>query len=368
MRATQVIATLAVVAAGLTFVSCSQEKPEPEEVLRPVRVQQVFARGGVRTRTFSGVAQAGVESKLSFKVGGTIERLVVDVGNKVTAGQLIAELDADDYRIQVQDAKASLSQAEAQERRASADYDRARNLYENRNASKQELDNARATHESTQAGVESARQRLELARNQLKYTRLTAPVAGDVASVDVEVNENVRSGQKIVLLTSRGNMQVQVAIPEILISHIREGDPVTATFDALHGREFPGTVIEVGVAATGVATTFPVTVGLEDAGQAVRSGMAAEVAFRFESETRTERYSVRPVAVGEDRDGRFVFVVEPSDEEGVGVVKRRNVTVAGFFEYDIDILDGLSDGDFVVTAGVSRLVDGQRVRFSVPEE
>jgi RND family efflux transporter MFP subunit len=355
---------LAILTSSILLVfSCSKSTPEPETVLRPVRAQQVFSSGGNRVRKFAGVARSGMESKISFKVGGTIERLVVDVGNRVERGQLLAELDPEDYRLQVQDGEASLVQAEAEERNASASYERVRGLYENRNASKQDLDAARATHESAAAGVESAKKRLELSRRKLSYCRLTAPLDAAVAEVPVEVNENVNAGQTIVLLTSGANIEVEVAIPGVLIARIREGDPVTVYFDALSGRVLTARVTEVGVAATGTATTFPVRVRLDAADADVRSGMAAEVGFSFASPGESERYYVPSVAVCEDREARYVFVVEPSGDYGVGVVRRKDVTIGELTDLGLEIRDGLSDGDFVITAGVSKLIDRQKVRF-----
>lgn len=348
-------------------VSCAKKEVTPEPILRPVRVQQVFAGGGSRTRTFSGVAQSGVESKISFKVSGTVQSVPVNVGISVTRGQLIAQLDDADYRLQVQDAEASLSKAKAGERNALASYERVRGLYENRNASRQELESSRAAYESAAANVRSLGKRLELARNQLAYCSLRAPIDGSVAAVNVEINENVRAGQVIVLLTSGSDIQVEVAIPELLIAQIKEGDQVSIAFDALPGRELPGRVTEVGVAATGTATTFPVTVLLDDASDDIRSGMAAEVAFRFESPGGAEHLLVPPVAISEDRDGRFVYVVEKSDKEGVGIVRRRPVDLGDWRNAGVEVREGLADGDFVVTAGVSKITDGMEVQFNAHE-
>jgi RND family efflux transporter MFP subunit len=192
---------------------------------------------------------------------------------------------------------------------------------------------------------------------------LEAPVAGSIASVEAEVNENVQPGQTICLLTAGSDIDVEVAIPEVLISSVNEGDPVEVEFDALPGRRFPGRVTEVGVAATGVATAFPVTVRLDRAGHEVLSGMAAEVTFSFGNGDGVERMIVEAFAVSEDREGRFVWVVTPSAEEGVGVVERRSVTIGPISDEGIEVTSGLTDGEYVVTAGVSKLTDGQRVRF-----
>jgi RND family efflux transporter MFP subunit len=346
--------------------SCASEDVETEPVLRPVRAEQVFATGAARERTFSGVARAGVESKISFKVGGTVQRLAVEVGDEVRAGQVIAELDATDYRLRAEDARASLAQAQAQERNASSEYERVRSLYENRNASKQDLDAARAAHESAEASVASIQSRLELSQRQLAYCRLAAPIAGSIASLDVELNENVRAGQTVCLLTSDSDAEVEVAIPGVLIAQISEGDAVSVGFDALPGRTVPATVTEVGVAATGTATTFPVTVRLDVSDDAIRPGMAAEVTFAFGGGDDRSRTIVKTVAVGEDRVGRFVWIVVPGEAgvAGEGVVRRREVTIGELSGDGIEIVEGLADGEYVVTAGVSKLTDGQRVRFS----
>lgn len=346
----------------LMILSCAKEKEAPE-ILRPVRYQKVFSTGGERTRTFSGVAQAGLESRLSFKVPGTIQKLYAKVGDKVTVGQLIAELDPTDYELQVQQAQASLESAKAQERNAEANYNRVRQLWENRNASRNDLDASRAAYESASAQVRAQEKQLELAQTQLSYTKLKAPVNGSIATLDVEVNENVDAGKTVVQFSSRTNMEVLVTIPEILISRVREGENVNVTFDALPGNTFTAHVTEVGVASTGFATTYPVKVRLEEAGEDIRPGMAAEVAFRFGGDSGRERMVIPSVGVGEDRSGRFVFVVEPSEEAGVGIVHRKPVVIGDLVEEGIEVFEGLADGDRVITAGVSRLTDGQRVKF-----
>lgn len=345
---------------AILLVGCAEEVAV-EKVLRPVRSQVVTTSGAARVRSFAGVAKAGLESQLSFRVAGTVERVPVTVGATVKRGQVLARLDPTDYELKVQEAVAGRAQAKAAERNAEADYDRVRGLYENNNASLRELDGARATAESSQAQVEAAEKRLEQARQQLSYSTLRAPVEGQVASVDVEVNENVNSGQKLFLLTAGSDIDVEVAVPGALISDIDVGQPVEVAFDALQGRRFPARVTEAGVAAVGAATTFPVTVRLEKADPDIRSGMSAEVHFAFGGEGETERMLVPAVSVGEDRDGRYVFVLE-KDVEGRGVVRRRQVSVGELTGEGIEILSGLEEGERIVTAGVRRLSDGEEVR------
>ena len=131
-------------------------------------------------RAFTGVAKAGVESKLSFKVPGTIETLNVKVGDIVQPGQLVAAIDPRDYELLVEDTEATLAQTRAQAIKAEADFKRIRGLFERDNASQADYDAARAAQDSARAQVRSIEKKLESANLQLSYTRLESQVAGAV--------------------------------------------------------------------------------------------------------------------------------------------------------------------------------------------
>lgn len=353
--AAQVLATAALAA-------CGGDEPASEPVIRPVRSMLVYATGAERLRSFSGTSQAAVQSRLSFKVAGTVERIPVKVGDRVAPGDLIAELDPKDFELRVQEADAALTSARAQLTTAESSYRRVRELWENRNASRNDLESARFAEEAAQAQVQAAESRLEQARLQLSYARLTSPVAGSIAQVTVEANENVSPGMPVALLTSGSRLEVNVDMPEALISQIREGDAAEVRFDAVPDRSFPATVQEVGVSATGAAATYPVTVRLDGEDDTGRPGMAAEVTFRFGGADARERILVPAVAVGEDRQGRFVYTVTPTGE-GLAAVSRRSVTVGDLTQGGLEIMAGLADGERVVTAGVTRIRDGQQVRL-----
>ncbi len=342
-------------------LACDREEPGRETIVRPVRYERVYSGATSRVRSFSGTARASIESRLSFKVAGTIERLNVTMGDAVSAGDEIGHLDDDDYRIRVDQTSASLEQAKAQARNAESSYRRTLGLYENNNASRDQLDAARAAKESAEAQVRSLENSLELARLQLSYTRLIAPVTGSIMSAPVEVNENVQAGQTIVTLSAGAEPEVVVGVPEILISQIRDGAPVTVTFDAISGRRFAAVVTEVAIAPSPGSSTFQVTARLEESDPAIRSGMACEVAFEFESAHR-DGFLVPPVAVLEDRTGRFVYVVDIGEGDS-GTTRRVSVETGELTSDGLEILSGLTDGDIVVTAGVSRITDGQTVRL-----
>lgn len=362
VRRPEVAAARAAVVLILATWGCAEQTP-PEPALRPVRTQQVFSTGVERVRSFSGIARAGQESRLSFKVAGTVEALDVKLGDRVRQGQVLARLAPQDYQLRVEDTEATLARIRAEVRNAEANYARIRELYENNNASRNDLDASLAGFESARAALESGEKRLEQARLQLSYTRLEAPSAGAISRVPVEVNENVQPGQTVAVLTSGARPEVEIGMPEVFISRVREGQSVEVTFDALGNRSFRATVTEVGVASTGLATTFPVKARLESDESEILPGMAAEVHFRFDDGEARERIEVPAFAVGEDREGRYVYVVEEVGE-GIGRALRREVTVGGLTaDGGLEILQGLVDGDRVVTAGVSRIQDGRKVRL-----
>lgn len=332
--------------------------------IRPVLYYEVAPVGGPLERTFAGVSEAGQESNLSFKVSGLVTKIGVQVGDSIKKRGFIAKLDETDLKLRVKQAQASLSSASAQLRNARAAYRRVQALYANQNASRSDLDGARAAFASARAATSAASQSVNLAKQQRAYTKLTAPVTGTIASVLVEVNENVKAGQPIVNLTSGARPKVTVGVPEVLIARVQRGAKVQVRFEAIEDGVFEAEVIEVAVGTNVGNAAYPVTVILAEANKAVRPGMAADVTFRFEPENPDAgpRFVVPASAVGQDAEGRFVFLVERG-EEGLGTVARKPVTIAEELTPDgIEILEGVAEGDLVVTAGVSKIEDGMTVK------
>ncbi|MDX1701777.1 MAG: efflux RND transporter periplasmic adaptor subunit, partial [Melioribacteraceae bacterium] len=213
---------LVCVLTTILILACGDDD-EISEIIRPVRTEQVFSTGGKTTRTFSGTVQSGKESKLSFKVAGTVQDLQVEIGSKVRKGELLIQLDPTDYEIRVKEAENARDLARASEIQAASNYERVRMLYETRSASKSSLDAARAAYESAHEQDNIAKKRRKLTRNQLEYTSLRAPANGAISDIMCEENENVQAGQPVLILTSGTDLEVKIAMPEVLISRVTEG-------------------------------------------------------------------------------------------------------------------------------------------------
>lgn len=349
-------------AAALLLGACSKSDDAMEERLRPVRYVTVSDASAFRDRSFTGTSKSSRESRLSFKVSGTVTNVPVQIGQRLNAGDLIAEVDPASYVLQAQQAQASLVEAQANDRRASANYDRTKGLYANSNASLNDLESARAQAESASAVVRAVSKALEIARLNISYTKLTAAADCSIASLNVEVNENVASGQQVAIVSCGDAYEVTLDLPESLIGSIEESTPVKVRFGAIPDQEFGGVISEIAVASVAGSAAFPVVIKIAGSHPSLRSGLAADVTFQFDSGAANGGGFVLPVtAVISDPNGTFVYVAELGELAGEGVVRRRAVTLGELSQSGIEILEGLNVGDRVVTAGISVIRDGQRV-------
>lgn len=363
------VAAALLIAAGLIPLAGCKDAPAPEEpVIRPVRAIEVAdATGSAESRTFSAVSRASDESRLSFRVGGSLRSLTVKLGDKVQQGQVIATVDPSDLQLQAQQAADAYSQARASERRAKAEFERTRTLYENNGASRSQFDQAQAGYEQARASLGSAGRQLQLARKQVGYATLKAPTDGVVSAVLAQINENVGAGQAVVKLASGGAPEVLINVSGTFVGRVEVGDTIQVKFADIPDTSYGATVREVGVTPGEQQTTFPVIATIADPDEKIRLGMAADATFTAERNPDEVGLFVPATAVGEDRNGRYVFKVEPAGE-GLGTVKRHAVQVdPALGGRGIRVTEGVAAGDRVVTAGVSRIVDGQTVRLQAPQ-
>lgn len=360
-RTCNVIVLVSLLALG----ACGKDEAPTEEQLRPVRYITVSDASEFRDRSFSGTSKSSRESRLSFKVSGTVMTIPVQIGQRLNAGDLIAELDPASYVLQEQQAQASLVEAQANDRKAAADYQRTKGLYANDNASLNDLESARAQAESSRAMVAAAGKALEIARLNLSYTKLSADTECSIASLDIEVNENAQAGQQVAAVSCGDSFEITMNLPESLIGLVDNSTPVRISFSSIPNKQFSGVISEISVTSVSGSAGFPVVIRITDTDPGLRSGLAANVTFQFDSAAATGAGVVIPVsAVISDPAGTFVFVAVPAETDGEATVARREVSVGELSQFGIEIENGLSVGDLVITAGVSVIREGQRVLVS----
>ncbi len=241
---------------------------------------------------------------------------------------------------------------------AANDYARVRSLYEVGNATASDLDSARANHESRQAQHEAVARDLELAKKQLDYTVLTAPLAGAIAQVPVEVHQTVAAGAVIATLSTDQRLEVETGVPETFVGLLKRDEPAEVAFDAWPGFKFPARVTEVGV-QVGASTTYPVKLALSSADSRVRPGMVGEVTFSLASPSARTYPAAPPEAVFGAPDGRrLAWVYDPADQ----TVHARELAIGELTSRGLEIKSGLKPGELVVTRGIHHLAEGQKAR------
>ncbi|MEM7394601.1 MAG: efflux RND transporter periplasmic adaptor subunit [Verrucomicrobiota bacterium] len=342
----------------LLFTTSCDKPPEPPPPIRPIVTTVVEAPGAQRERRFSGTARPAVETRLSFRVGGEILKLDVKKGITVKPGDLIAELDATDFKLQVKKDEARVAQSQSQLTQATGEYERNRSLYEKQKVSKSDLDRSRAAYESAQAQFEADRQGLEQARLQVDYCTLKAPVEGAIATVSVEAHQSIRSGDTIATLSSGQQMEFEFGAPEALINQIHVGDEASIFFEVQPDVAAPARVSEVGIDVS-ESTTYPVTLQLTSPQSDIRPGMIGEALFNFDTASDHGLMTVpTPAVVG--RSGQtYVWIYQPESS----TVTRRIIEVGSLTSRGLEILAGLKPGDRIAIRGAHRLEEGMKVRL-----
>lgn len=353
---------LAIFSGALLLTGCAGNE-EMEEAVRPVFYQEVSRDINQNMRSFSGVTQSATEAKLSFKVGGLIEFVAVDMGDKVKRGAVIARLDDADFIISYNKAEASLKNAEAQLNAAKSSFLRVENLYVNNNVSLSEYEKAKTQFESAGMMVKTARSQLDAAQNQLDYTVLRAPFEGLVSSVMAQENEMTGPGQPLVAFAAVNSLEVKTAVPENIVGQIERGQEADVRFSAFPERSFRGIITEVSPGNQS-ASAYPVIVHLPEPTGGLIPGMTGTVEFSLNPGANGEgTIMIAPDAVGHDQSGDFVFVAAKSKENGIYIAEKRNIMLSELMADGYEVKHGLNRNEIVITAGLSFLYDGRKVKL-----
>jgi len=355
------------VLSALLLAGCGG-KEEKGEAIRPVFYQEVGKSSTQNVRSFSGVTQSATEAKLSFKVGGLIENVPVDMGDTVKRGTVIARLDDTDYRINYNKAEASLKSAEAQMAAAKSAFLRVENLYVNNNVSLSEYEKAKTQFELAETMVKTGRSQLNAAQNQLDYTVLRAPFDGVVSSIMAKENEMTGTGHPVVVYAALNNLEVKTAVPENIIGQISRGQEATVRFSAFPEKTFRGVITEVSPGIPN-ASAYPVIVRLVETSSRLFPGMTGTVELPLNGDSLTpDRMMIATDAVGHDQTGDFVFVAVKSNESDIYVAEKRKVKLGELQANGYEIVNGLDKNEVVITAGLSFLYDGRKVRLLKNEQ
>ena len=344
----------AVSAAALLLAGCSKPEPSPEPV-RSVKLLTVGV-GALQSQTeYAGEVRARVESRLGFRVGGKIVQRQAELGQRVKAGQVLAQLDPQDYQLAAQAAQAQVSAAQIQRDLAAADVKRYTALKEQNFISGAELERRQATLQAAQAALAQAQAQSSAQGNQTGYTRLLADVAGVITSIDAEPGQVVAAGAPVLRIAQDGPRDVVFAVPEDKVTHIKPGQSVAVRVWA--GDEtLTGQVREVAASADPVTRTYAVKVGLESA-DAPPLGATVTVAPQGLGQVGTHAMTLPTTALRQQGQGTAVWVYDPA----TSTVRSQDVQIATADGNAAVVASGLAPGMQVVATGVHVLSPGQKV-------
>lgn len=368
--------TFAIVLAfstSLALLACSQPEP-PQEPIRSVKLLTVQADGLNLSSEFAGEVRARVESRLGFRVGGKLLQRPAEVGQRVRAGQLLAQLDGTDLALASQAAQAQVAAARTQRDLAAADLKRFTDLQAQGFVSGAEIERRQATLQAAEAGLKQALAQGSVQGNQATYARLLADGPGVVIAVEAEVGQVVSAGAPVVRLARDGARDVVFAVPEDRLAQLRLGLGAqvrlwSASAPSLApAAPLNGTVREVAAAADPLTRTYQVRLALPDEAQ-VPLGATAYVTLPAPAGAAAQAIKLPTSALMNDAakglSASAVWVFDATS----GTVQPRPVVVAGADGNEAVIVDGLKPGEQVVATGVHVLSPGQQVvRFATPSQ
>lgn len=249
------------VAVAVVLGACSRPAPQPDPV-RSVKLMTVAPEAVSTSTEYVGRSpRPGGVPRLSFRVRGKLTARPAEPGQRVRAGQLLAQLDPQDLQLASTAAQAQVRAAQTQRNLAQADFQRFKALREQNFISSAELERREATLRSAQATLEQAQAQMQVQGNQAVYTRLLADGAGVVTAVDAEVGQVVAAGAPVVRLALDGPRDVVFAVPEDRVASVTVGQRVLVRPWG-GGEALAGTVRELAASADPVTRTFGVKVAI----------------------------------------------------------------------------------------------------------
>ena len=327
--------------AAVLAVSCGSKGNEKQveavvavEDIPTVSVQQVAVREVPQTATYTSTVQAYVKNNIVPQMTGRITKINVEIGDFVTKGQVLAEID-----------KAQLLQAQLQLQNQEVELQRLKSLYEAGGLSQSDMDAMELQYNVTKTQVD----------NLLENTVLRSPVNGVVTARNYDVGDMYSMSAPIYTVEQIVPVKLLVGISESEYMKVKKGDSVEITADAIPGKTFYGKVEKIYPTIDPATRTFIAEVVVANNYKTLRPGMFARVTVNFGS---NENVVIPDVAVVKQQGSgeRFVYVLNPD-----GTVTYTKVVLGKRMGAEYEVLEGLSDGAKVVTGGQIRLKDGIKV-------
>lgn len=338
----------------VALVGCSKAPPQ-EDPIRAVKIITVGASGTSFDFEFSGEVRARTESNLAFRVGGKLMQRPAEIGQRVKKGQLLAQIDPQDYRVTADAAAAQLIAAQSNRDLAAADLKRYQGLHEQGFISAAELERRETNFKAAQAQWQQAQAQNTVQGNQSNYTHLLADGAGVITSVDASAGQVVAAGQTVVRLALDGPRDIYFSVSEDKLAVLKPGVVVDVR-QWRDGQKFEAKVRDVSASADAVTRSFVVKAELPKEVDPIL-GSTVTVSLRASAANAKPRIKLPTSALRTEAGETSVWVLDSATM----TVKSQKIQVTTADGNDAVVDAGLQNGDQVVVSGVHVLTAGQKV-------
>jgi len=347
-------------AVGIFLQGCSKESPEPTgTATRTVSIAQVSDAAYLTDHRLPGVVQTESRAQLAFGVPGVIHHVLVDIGDKVNTGDVLASLDMKPYELALSRARAEAEKAQANLQETRTNFERMARLRERSAVSEQDLDASRTLFESARSQLLEAQTQIELAERDLSKATLKAPYDGEVAARHIEPFEEVSPDQVAFTFNGMTKLIVESSVPAHLVNEITTTERITAGVN-YKGRSFDASVAHVGGRATN-GLSFPVKLQLNITGEhTLRPGVVVEVNYRQRHNANATFIPHGALVV--QPNGRHASIFTYSND--TGILSEKVVEIVDIQSDGYWIRGELRPGELYVASGAAFVSDGQAVRVA----
>ena len=331
------------------------------QAIPTVAVAKPNVKARVAQLTLPGRLEAYYRAPIYARVSGYLKSWQVDIGARVKAGQLLAEIDAPDLDQQLLQARADLANAEAASKLSAATLKRRQSLLASNFVSLQEIDERTADLSSKNAQVKAMQANVDRLQALTGYKRVEAPFDGVVTERNTDVgaliNGGTGTGAAMFVVSDIRKLRVYVNVPQSYLASIKVGGAASITVPEYIGRSFPATVESSSQAVDVGSGTSRMQLKLDNADGDLRPGSYADVTLNLTNEN--DLLTIPASALIFNRDGLSVATVDDEDR-----LRFKKVTIARDLGREIEIASGLSAQDRIVVTPADGVVDGDRVRIA----
>jgi membrane fusion protein (multidrug efflux system) len=340
-RAVLALVLLLLAACGGKPGAPKDEDKKPEDVAVPVEVAKAARHPMMASYSGTAALEPEREAQVVAKTSGVLQKLMVEEGDRVREGQLLAQLDPERPTLEV-------ARAEANLRRLENEFRRSQELFSAKLVSSE-------AHDRIRFDLETQRAAFDLAKLDLSYTRIVAPIDGVISQRLVKEGNFIQLQSAMFRIDDFDPLLAVLNVPERELRTLRPGLEVAMSVDALVGRTFRGVVARISPVVDAGTGTFRVTCEFRDDTGALKSGMFGRISVVYDQ--RADVLALPREAVLDDGDAPAVFVVREGKavRQAIGTGTRSGGLV--------EVLDGVAEGEAVVTVGASTLRDGAKVQI-----